>query len=328
MKNVLLILLSFSITQVAKYEYPYSLNNQLQFDSIVDSENLIKDYTNIDLIENGKHFIIENKIVILYNIKLDNNTLYNCSINFNNSTNSTKVFLLDNNSSSFIGPLFTHKGKIEEKISSSDFMIEVSMDIEDFYTSQVILESISVYKHKSSNNKIINNVRPVSRNRENPVILVTGFWPPTNEMIRHFSQSIELNPDGWEGDDWEHGGAPVWITGSFDPDLNLTYWGVGNPGPDWNAGQRPGDNLYSDSVIALDADTGELTWHFQFTPNDGYDYDSVQVPVLADMVWRGEVKQLMMWANRNGYFYVLDRTNGEFLEGKPYVRVNWSSGLD
>ena len=157
MKNVLLILLSFSITQVAKYEYPYSLNNQLQFDSIVDSENLIKDYTNIDLIENGKHFIIENKIVILYNIKLDNNTLYNCSINFNNSINSTKVFLLDNNSSSFIGPLFTHKGKIEEKISSSDFIIEVSMDIEDFYTSQVILESISVYKHNSGINRLINN---------------------------------------------------------------------------------------------------------------------------------------------------------------------------
>lgn len=209
MKNILLILLSFSFTQVAKYEYPYFLNNQLQFDSIVDSENLIKDYTNIDLIENGKHFIIENKIVILYNIKLDNNTLYNCSINFNNSTNSTKVFLLDNNSSSFIGPLYTHNNKIEEKISSSDFIIEVSMDIKDFYTSQVILESISVYKHNSGINRLINNVRPVSRNRENPVILVTGFWPPTNEMIRHFSQSIELNPDGWEGDDWEQRGYDI-----------------------------------------------------------------------------------------------------------------------
>ena len=74
----------------------------------------------------------------------------------------------------------------------------------------------------------------------------------------------EANHDSWEGDDWEHGGAPVWITGSFDSDLNLTYWGVGNPGPDWNAGQRPGDNLYSDSAIALDADTGELKWYFQF----------------------------------------------------------------
>ncbi len=138
----------------------------------------------------------------------------------------------------------------------------------------------------------------------------------------------EPGHDTWEGDDWEHGGAPVWITGSYDAELNLTYWGVGNPGPDWNAAQRPGDNLYSDSVIALNPDTGELVWHFQFTPNDGYDYDSVQVPVLADINWRGAPRKLMMWANRNGYFYVLDRSNGEFLEGKPFVRVNWSSGLD
>tara|TARA_R110001592_G_scaffold39934_5_gene131277 strand:- start:2732 stop:4396 length:1665 start_codon:yes stop_codon:yes gene_type:complete len=138
----------------------------------------------------------------------------------------------------------------------------------------------------------------------------------------------EPGHDSWEGDDWEHGGAPVWITGSFDPELNLTYWGVGNPGPDWNPGQRPGDNLYSDSVIALDADTGELKWHFQFTPNDGYDYDSVQVPVLVDREWHGEQRKLMLWANRNGYFYVLDRESGEFLLGEPYVKVNWSSGLD
>jgi alcohol dehydrogenase (cytochrome c) len=138
----------------------------------------------------------------------------------------------------------------------------------------------------------------------------------------------EPNHDSWEGDDWEHGGAPVWITGSYDPDLNLTYWGVGNPGPDWNAGQRPGDNLYSDSAIALDADTGELKWYFQFTPNDAYDYDSVQVPVLADIDWQGQPTKVMMWANRNGYFYVLDRVTGKFLLGEPYVRVNWSSGLD
>ncbi|MFL2839477.1 MAG: PQQ-binding-like beta-propeller repeat protein [Pseudohongiellaceae bacterium] len=138
----------------------------------------------------------------------------------------------------------------------------------------------------------------------------------------------ESGHDSWEGDDWEHGGAPVWITGSYDPELNQTYWGVGNPGPDWNAGQRPGDNLYSDSVLALDADTGELEWYFQFTPNDAYDYDSVQVPLLADIEWQGEARKVMLWANRNGYFYVLDRTDGEFLLGEPYVRVNWSSGLD
>jgi len=132
----------------------------------------------------------------------------------------------------------------------------------------------------------------------------------------------------WQGDDWEHGGASVWVTGSYDPALNLTYWGVGNPGPDWNPDQRPGDNLYSDSVVALDADTGALTWHFQFTPNDAYDYDAVQIPVLVDMQWQGQPRKLMMWANRNGFFYVLDRATGEFLHGSPFVKVNWASGLD
>ena len=138
----------------------------------------------------------------------------------------------------------------------------------------------------------------------------------------------EPGHETWEGDDWEHGGASVWVTGSYDADLNLTYWGVGNPGPDWNPGQRPGDNLYSDAVVALDADTGELVWYFQFTPNDGYDYDSVQVPVLVDIEWNGVPSKLMMWANRNGYFYVLDRVTGEFLTGTPFVKVNWSSGLE
>ena len=120
----------------------------------------------------------------------------------------------------------------------------------------------------------------------------------------------------------------MWITGSYDPALNLTYWGIGNPGPDWNPNQRPGDNLYADSVIALDADTGRLKWHFQFTPNDGYDYDAVQVPVLVDMPWRGAPAKLMLWANRNGFFYVLDRASGRFLSGTPFVKVNWASGLD
>jgi alcohol dehydrogenase (cytochrome c) len=138
----------------------------------------------------------------------------------------------------------------------------------------------------------------------------------------------EPGHDTWSGDSWRYGGAPVWVTGSYDPDLNLTYWGVGNPGPDWNPDQRKGDNLYSDSVIALDADTGALKWHFQFTPNDGYDYDSVQVPVLVDMNWQGKPAKLMLWANRNGYFYVLDRATGKFLSGTPFVKVNWASGLD
>jgi len=138
----------------------------------------------------------------------------------------------------------------------------------------------------------------------------------------------EPGHETWSGDAWKTGGGPVWVTGSYDPEWNLTYWGVGNPGPDWNASQRPGDNLYTDSVIALDADTGALRWHFQFTPNDPYDYDSVQVPVLVDMPWNGRPARLILWANRNGYFYVLDRVTGQFLLGKPFVKVNWSIGLD
>jgi alcohol dehydrogenase (cytochrome c) len=138
----------------------------------------------------------------------------------------------------------------------------------------------------------------------------------------------EPGHETWKNDAWKNGGGSIWVTGTYDPELNLTYWGVGNPGPDWNPEQRPGDNLYTDSVIALDADTGRLRWHFQFTPNDPYDYDAVQVPVLVDMNWNGAPAKLMVWGNRNGYFYVLDRQTGKFLLGKPFVKVNWSSGLD
>ena len=127
---------------------------------------------------------------------------------------------------------------------------------------------------------------------------------------------------------WRHGGGAVWVTGSYDPTLNLTYWGVGNPGPDFNAAQRPGDNLYSDSVVALDADTGELKWYFQFTPDDPYDYDAVQIPVLVDVVRNGVPFKVMLWGNRNGFFYVLERETGRFLSGRPFVELNWAEGLD
>ena len=139
----------------------------------------------------------------------------------------------------------------------------------------------------------------------------------------------EPGNDTWAGDSWRTGGASVWLTGSYDPELNLTYWGIGNPGPDWNPAQRRGDNLYSDSVVALDADTGELRWYFQFTPNDPYDYDAVQIPVLADIeAADGQVVKVMLWANRNGFFYALDRTTGRFINGRPFVTVNWAEGLD
>ena len=129
-------------------------------------------------------------------------------------------------------------------------------------------------------------------------------------------------------DAWAHGGGAVWLTGSYDPELNLTYWGVGNPGPDFNRAQRPGDNLYTSSVVALDADTGELRWHFQFTPGDPYDYDAVQIPVLADIQRNNTDFKVMLWANRNGFYYVLDRATGRFLQGVPFVTVNWADQLD
>jgi alcohol dehydrogenase (cytochrome c) len=138
----------------------------------------------------------------------------------------------------------------------------------------------------------------------------------------------EKGHETWAGDSWKHGAGSIWMTGSYDPDLNLTYWGIGNPGPDWNADLRMGDNLYTDCAVALDADTGKLKWHFQFTPHDDFDFDSVQVPVLADLDWNGAKRRVMLWANRNGFFYVIDRTNGEFLLGKPFAKVTWATGLD
>src|SRR5258705_6298095 len=115
----------------------------------------------------------------------------------------------------------------------------------------------------------------------------------------------EPGNETWAGDSWMHGGASVWVTGTYDPETNLTYWGIGNPGPDWNGDKRGGDNLYSDCVVALDADTGKLKWYFQFTPHDNFDYDSVQVPVMADITYPGQPRYVMMLTNRNGVFHTL-----------------------
>ena len=137
------------------------------------------------------------------------------------------------------------------------------------------------------------------------------------------------NPETYcDPEAWKHGGGAAWLTGSYDPELNLTYWGIGNPGPDFNRAQRPGDNLYTCSVVSLDADTGELKWHFQFTPDDPYDFDAVQIPILADITRNNTEFKVMLWANRNGFYYVLDRATGRFLQGQPFVTVNWAEGLD
>jgi alcohol dehydrogenase (cytochrome c) len=132
----------------------------------------------------------------------------------------------------------------------------------------------------------------------------------------------------WAGDSWKTGGASTWNTGSYDPELNLVYWGTSNPWPDYNADFRAGDNLYSCSVIALDADTGKLKWYYQFTPHDTHDWDATQVPILLDGEFRGRQRKLMAWANRNGFFYLLDRATGEFLLGKNFVKQTWVKGFD
>jgi len=138
----------------------------------------------------------------------------------------------------------------------------------------------------------------------------------------------EPGSETWSGDSWRAGGVAVWNAGAYDPQTNLGFWGTGNPGPDWDGRERLGDNLYSDSVVALDVDTGKLKWHYQFTPHDELDYDATQVPVLADINWRGTPRKVMLWANRNGVMYVLDRVTGEFLTGKAYVKNNWLAGFD
>ena len=138
------------------------------------------------------------------------------------------------------------------------------------------------------------------------------------------------HPDNqsWSGDSWRTGGAPTWLTGSYDPDLDLVYWGTGNPAPSYYGDIRSGDNLYSDSALALDPDTGELAWHFQFTPHDVHQWDANQIPVLADVDIAGTSRRTMLWANRNGFYYALDRATGQFLLGAQFALQTWAQSLD
>ena len=138
----------------------------------------------------------------------------------------------------------------------------------------------------------------------------------------------EPGNETWPGDSWKTGGGSTWVTGSYDPETNLVYWGIGNPGPDWNPDSRRGDNLYTCSLVALDGDTGKLKWHFQFTPNDSHDWDSTHVPVLFEAEVRGARRKLVAVANRNAFYYVLDRSTGEFVAGRPYAKQTWAKGLD
>lgn len=138
----------------------------------------------------------------------------------------------------------------------------------------------------------------------------------------------EPGSETWEGNAWEHGGGSTWLTGSYDPELGLVYWGTGNPAPDWNGDVRPGDNLFTSSLIAVDAETGEMRWHFQFTPHDTHDWDATEIPVLVDIEYEGRDRELVVMANRNAFYYVLDRETGEFLHGQEYSKQTWAEGLE
>lgn len=138
----------------------------------------------------------------------------------------------------------------------------------------------------------------------------------------------EPGHDSWSGDSWKTGGGSTWVTGSHDAETNLVYWGVGNPGPDWNGDSRPGDNLYTCSLVALNADDGKLKWHFQYTPHDDHDWDATEIPVILDATVRGKTRKVVAMANRNAFYYLNDRATREFLVGTPYAKQTWAKGLD
>jgi alcohol dehydrogenase (cytochrome c) len=139
----------------------------------------------------------------------------------------------------------------------------------------------------------------------------------------------EAGVETWPDDSWKHAGGATWLTGSYDPGLNVLYWAIGNPSPDFNGDVRQGDNLYTDSIVALDLDTGKMKWYFQFTPHDVMDWDGAEIPVLVDAPFEGKMRKLVVQADRNGFYYVLDRETGQFLHGNKLARqVNWAIGLN
>jgi alcohol dehydrogenase (cytochrome c) len=139
----------------------------------------------------------------------------------------------------------------------------------------------------------------------------------------------EPGSESWPGQMYLRGGGTTWMPGTYDPQLNLIFWGTSNPAPDFDGGPRPGDDLYTDCVLAIDPDTGKLKWHFQFMPHDLYDYDATETPILVDAPFKGQPRKLLVQANRNGYLYVLDRTNGAFLNAIQFAdKVTWAKGID
>jgi alcohol dehydrogenase (cytochrome c) len=161
---------------------------------------------------------------------------------------------------------------------------------------------------------------------------VAAYYAETGKLAWRFwtiPASGEFGSASWPGDAYLHGGGTTWMPGTYDPQLNTLFWGTSNPAPDFEGSTRPGDDLYTDCVLALDPDTGKLKWYFQFTPHDLFDYDATETPVLLDLVYKGAPRKLLVQANRNGYVYVLDRTTGEFFSAVPFVeKLNWAKGID
>ena len=160
---------------------------------------------------------------------------------------------------------------------------------------------------------------------------VDAYDPATGKRLWRFNTVPgpgEFGHDTWFGDSWKRGGAPGWLTGTYDPDLDVLFWPLGNPGPDSDAEIRKGDNLFSCSVVALDPNTGQRKWHYQFTPGDSHDWDATEDVLLVDRSYRGKSRKLLLQADRNGIFYALDRTSGEFLSGTPFVRQTWNAGFN
>jgi alcohol dehydrogenase (cytochrome c) len=165
---------------------------------------------------------------------------------------------------------------------------------------------------------------------------VRGFVAAYDALTGHLKWRLwtipgpgEFGSSSWPGDSYLHGGGTTWMPGTYDPELDTVYWTTSNAAPDFVGDSRQGDDLYTSCVLAIDPNTGKLKWHFQFTPHDLYDYDANETPVLADVEENGTVRHLLLQANRNGFFYVLDRSNGKFLRATSFAeKLNWAKGVD
>ena len=161
--------------------------------------------------------------------------------------------------------------------------------------------------------------------------MVVAYEQATGKEVWRFHvipKRGEPGSETWQGKELDHGGGPTWFTGSYDPDLDTVYWPTGNPSEEYNGDARPGDNLYSDCILALDRKTGKLKWYYQFTPHDLWDWDATETSVLVDAPWQGQTRKLMLHADRNGFYYVFDRTDGKLLLAKQFLKnVTWASGI-